>query len=120
MKSYDIHYATKEDLMRWYKGKLPPVSVRAQVLEIDGEIEAIWGVQLSKGDVVAFSTVNEKARGDKRAILACVRASKELLQKHPHVIAYADKDEPTADAFIRHCGFVHVGSSNRGEVYLYV
>jgi hypothetical protein len=120
MRSYDIRFATEDDLRRWHDGALPPVSVRAQVIEIDGKLEAIWGVQLTKGNIVAFSIVNKRVRDDKRAVIACMRNFRELLKSHPHVVAYADGNEPTADAFIKHAGFTYAGSSNLGEVYIYV
>lgn len=95
------------------------MSVRAVVVEIDGVLEALAGVQLVGGGAACFSVLSAKARGQKRCVVQGVRLLRKILEDHKGVIAYATKEEPTADAFIRHVGFKHLGSSHRGEVYCY-
>ena len=118
MRKIELRDATKEDVHRWYKGP-PPVSMRAQVLDVDGEIMAIWGVQNTNGDMVCFSHIKPEARLLKREVVKGIRMLRKLLQEYPHVIAFASKDEPTSEAFIRHVGFAHVASSSQGEIYLW-
>jgi hypothetical protein len=93
--------------------------MRAIVVEIDGVLEGIAGVQSVQGGVTCFSTLSAKCRQNKRAVVAGVRLLRKLLAEYRYVIAYATEGEPTADAFIRHVGFRHVGSSTEGEVYCY-
>ena len=118
MTRHEIRVATKEDLFRWFKGP-PPCSSRSLVLEIDGELEALCGVQTSRGEIVAFSHINPKARANKRILVEGLKKFRELVQQHRCVVAYADANEPTAPFFLEHVGFRHVGTSRLGEVYLY-
>lgn len=118
MTNCDTRIATPEDIHRWFGGP-PPVSLRAIVVEIDGKLEGICGVQSVRGGVTCFSTLSVKCRQHKRAVVLGVRLLRKVLRDYQYVIAYATKDEPTADAFIRHVGFRHLGSSIEGEVYCY-
>jgi len=117
MTKFEIRGADKIDLRRWFGGELPPVSMRAQVLDIEGELVGIWGVQFFKGQMLGFTKFKDAAKVHKRAMVAMVKSARKMLQEYPYVIAFADKDEPTADGFIRHIGFQYAGSSPQGEVY---
>lgn len=88
-------------------------------MEVDGKLEALYGIRFVGGESVCFSELSEVARGQKRAVVQGVRLLRKMLADHVGVIAYATAGEPTADAFIRHVGFRHVGTALEGEVYCY-
>jgi hypothetical protein len=117
MTKFEIRRADKIDLRHWFEGDLPPVSMPAQVLDVGGELVGIWGVQFFSGQMLCFSRFNAVAKANKRAMVAVVKSARKMLQEYPYVIAFADKDEPTADGFLRHTGFRYAGSSPQGEVY---
>ena len=89
-------------------------------MEVEGKLEALYGLKFANGEVTCFSTLTDVARKQKRAVVEGIRLLRKEIEKHDCVIAYASKDEPTADAFIRHVGFSHVGTAFWGEeVYCY-
>jgi len=89
-------------------------------MEVDGTLEALYGIRFANGEPVCFSELSAVARNQKRAIVQGIRLLRKALAEHHGVVAYATVGEPTADAFIRHVGFAHVGTSFWGEeVYQY-
>lgn len=118
-RKVELRDATPGDIKRWYNGP-PPVSMRAQVLEVDGELLAIWGVQSTQGEVVCFSTIKPEARVLKREVVKGIRMMRKLLQQYAQVIAFATEAEPTSENFIKHVGFVYAGESAHGRVYSWV
>lgn len=118
MANFEIRDATRADLLQWYEGP-PPVSMRAQVLDVRGKILAVWGIQSTKGQLIGFASMKPEVKGMKKAIVAGIKKAKELLRDYPYVVAFADKSEPTAESFIQHIGFRHQGSSQHGEVYVW-
>lgn len=119
MTNCKVRPATVEDLTTWFGG-MPPYTCKAFVMEVDGKLEAMCGLKFAGGEVTCFSTLTKTARKHKRAVVEGVRLLRKELDKHEYVIAYATKDEPTAEGFIQHVGFRHVGTSFWGEeVYHY-
>jgi hypothetical protein len=119
MTNCDVRPATAEDITAWFGGP-PPYTCKAFVMEVDGKLEAMYGLKFAGGEVACFSTLTEVARKHKRAVVEGIRLLRKELDKHPYVVAYATKGEPTAEGFIRHVGFKHVGTAFWGEeVYCY-
>jgi hypothetical protein len=120
MTNCEVRVATAEDLDRWFKGERPRYSSKSFVMEIDGELEALWGINFIKGEAICFSVLSDKAKAQKRAIVHGIRMLRKLLGEHKGVIAYATAGEKTAPGFIKHVGFRHIGKAFWGEeVYYY-
>lgn len=113
-----IRPATPEDVESWY-GKKQRASMRAIVGELEGEIVAIGGVYREEGAMVGLVGVRHHVRHRRRDLALMAREGRKILQDYAFVVAFADKDEPTADGLIRHFGFEHHGSTKLGEVYLW-
>jgi len=89
-------------------------------MEVNGKLEALYGIRFANGEAVCFSELSEVARKQKRAVVQGIRLLRKVLAEHRGVIAYATEGEPTAKAFIEHVGFTHVGTAFWGEeVYRY-
>lgn len=120
MRSSDfvIRPATREDVEAWY-GKGQKRSLRAIVGTLDGEVVAIAGVYRDKEFMVGIAGLKPHARHRKRDAVRMAREGVKLLQNYSLVVAFADKDEKTADGLIGHLGFEHVGPTEYGEMYLW-
>jgi hypothetical protein len=119
MTSCEVRPATTADILRWYEGP-PPFSCKAFVMEVDGNLEALWGLRFVNGEAACFSMLTTVAREQKRAVVQGIRLLRKMLQEHQDVIAYADRNEPTAKAFLEHVGFKRIGATIWGEeVYRY-
>ena len=114
---FKIRPATQKDVEDWY-GKTPLLSMRAIAGELEGKVVAIGGVYRDKGAIVGIAGLKEEMRPRLRDIARMVKEGKKIIQDYPVVVAFADKNEPTADSFIRHLGFEHCGSHELGEVYV--
>jgi hypothetical protein len=111
-----IRPATAADLIAWY-GAPPPYTVTALVGELEGKVVAIGGVYRDANAVVGIAGVAQEMRQRKKDLIRMIRAVKELLQKYPVVLTFADVKEPTADSFIRHLGFEYVKPTPQGDLY---
>lgn len=111
-----IRPATQEDLTQWY-GSLPAYTTRALVGVLNGEVIALGGVYRDNNAVVGIAGLKPPMRGRRKDIVRMIRATKELLQNYPVVLAFADRNEPTADGFIRHLGFDYVRPTPIGDLY---
>lgn len=111
-----IRPATWEDIIQWY-GEASPYTMRALVGVLDGRIVAIGGVYRDANAIVGIAGATPEIRARKKDVVRMIRAVKEILQNYPVVLAFADKDEPTADSFIRHLGFEYVRPTPTGDLY---
>lgn len=114
-----IRPATQADVEGWY-GARQILSIRAVVGELDGEVVAIGGVYRDPQVMVGIAGLKDVMRTRKKDIVRMVRAGRIILQQYANVIAFASKDEQTADAFIRHLGFSYIGATENGEVYQWI
>lgn len=115
---FTIRPATAADLLAWY-GTPPAYTVTALVGELEGKVVAIGGVYRDTNAVVGIAGATQEMRQRKKDVIHMIRAVKELLQKYPVVIAFADRNEPTADSFIRHLGFEYVRPTPQGEMFVW-
>lgn len=96
--------ATREDLQQWF-GNVP-ASMRALVLEHDGEVVVIAGVAVMADHLQAFSVQNEKAKGLRMAKGRMAVEFKRLLAGvSAPVFALCSESEPTAPGLLAHLGF---------------
>ena len=111
----EIRWATAADLDRFY-GERVPMTVRARVAELEGEIIAVFGWRMVGGRALVFSELSEAAR---RFPMSIVRETRKLMSELGSVpaICIADPGEPTAAKFLRVLGWQHGHSSDEGEVY---
>ena len=101
--------ATTADLLTFY-GRLPPYSVRARVLEIDGELLGVAGYHITNGMAVMFSDWKEGIP----AITVwreAVAMMKEI--KMPAICVATDQ----SGKFLKRLGWQYAGPSDDGDVY---
>lgn len=101
---FTIRNATQQDVEDWF-GERPRFAVRAVVGELDGKVIAIGGVYREQRAMVGIAGLKPEMRSRKKDIVRMVKAGLNILQNYNTVVALPDKNEPTADAFIRHLGF---------------
>lgn len=113
-----VRDATAKDVLAWY-GEAQKPSMRAFVAELDGELVGLCGVYRDGDHVTAVAGLKPALRERKRDIVILARRARELFSKYPIVLALASDTEPTAPAFLRYAGFVYVGPTPVGEIYLW-
>ena len=97
--------ATREDLMQWF-GRVP-ASMRALVMEDDGELLGIAGIAVMGDHIQAFSIQSDKLRDHKIAKgRMAVAFAKMLADVKGPVFALCSETEPTAPGLLAHIGFV--------------
>ena len=97
--------ATRDDLVQWF-GHVP-ASMRALVLEHEGEVVGVAGIAVMADHIQAFSVENEKAKGLKMAKGRMAVDFKKLLTGvNGKVFAICSQSEPTAPGLLEHLGFV--------------
>ena len=97
-------YATREDVAKWY-GSVP-VTMRAIVIEDDGELIAIAGLAPEGFITQAFSDVKPRAKRHPIALGRMVAAFANMLKTvTTPVLAACNPDEPTSPGLLRHLGF---------------
>lgn len=102
-----VRPATRPDLERWFDGKVP-CTMRAFVLERDGELLAVGGLALQPGWAEAFSLVAPAARAEPGIRMALGRLAvkvRKLVQSIGGAFANQDPNEPTSAALLAWCGF---------------
>lgn len=101
--------ATAADLLAFF-GQASPVSVRAQVMTIDGAVVGVAGYYIANGVAVVFSDAK-----DGIPKMAIWRAAKAFMAdfKLPAICVAEENSGP----FLERLGWVHVGPSEAGEVY---
>lgn len=112
-----IRKATASDVAFFYGiESMPKASMKAIVIEVDGEVKAIGGVSFTNGGPVAFMNMRDGA--DKHPILI-MKAVKEIKkniysQFRSPIYAIRDSSLDTSDRFLRRLGFLPIENS---EVY---
>lgn len=99
-------YATREDLVRWF-GNVP-ATMRALVIERDGELLGIAGITTANNHVQAFSSQKPELAPYKVAKgRMTVAFAKMLAEIKGPVFAVCSEVEPTAPGLLTHLGFRH-------------
>ena len=106
-----IRPATRADLDRFYGTGSLPVTVRAMVGLVDGEIVGCGGISEIDGILVAFCDFAPRARRYKLAIVKAASAVIAAAQADGarHIYAEADPDEPGAVRWMTSLGFRPTG-----------
>jgi hypothetical protein len=113
-----IRPATERDVIDMI-GQTFPESMRAFVLEDQGELLAIGGVRHSV-PAMCFSDIRPGINRSPRGIYKLARKVTSLLDSYAMpVFALADQNEPTAVGFLSRLGFQYVTSSEQGEVFVW-
>lgn len=101
-----IRNATAQDLIT-IDGALPKMTTRAQVMEQDGEVIAIWGIYPLNTRYFMFSSLTDKFRANKRAVVQGIKAVKALIASRPNlpVLAIADPSVEGSTVLLEHMGF---------------
>ena len=82
-----------------------PYSVRGFAAEHDGEVVGVAGIMYSKPPQ-CFSKLDDIVKNFPRSVVVAMRVIRELLDRQTvPVYATPDKDEPTANKFLKHVGF---------------
>jgi hypothetical protein len=96
--------ATREDLQRWF-GHVP-ASMRALVMEHEGEVVGVAGVALMADHLQAFAAESDKVRSHKMAKgRMAMDFAKLLASVNGPVFALCSQTEPTAPGLLAHLGF---------------
>lgn len=112
-----IRGATRADIDAFYDGKLTK-TVRAWVVEIDGELAAVAGVIREPLVMIAFSSMKPGLDVSKITIWkTALRLWDNIRALGYPVRAIAHPEIPGSAAFLERLGFLHIKSSPIGEVY---
>jgi len=108
----EIKPATRETLERFY-GKQPDATVCAWVAEQDGVLLGCGGIAFRGPALEVFSDFGDELKRHPKYILKAARIIlKKAAEYRRPVFALRNKDEPTADAFLRRLGF-----EPKGDLY---
>lgn len=116
----DIRRATANDVALFYSEKgMPHASVRAIVLEVDGQPKVIGGVALCHGGPVAFMNMTEDAGKYPRLIM---KATKKLVDEvfslyRCPIYAFRDTSLESSFRYLTHIGFRPVEENS--EVFVW-
>jgi hypothetical protein len=113
----NIRYAIRGDIASWYE-KVPG-TMRAIVLEIDGEIMGLGGVMRRNNQLMAFMEMKDNApKFPVSVVRAAHKAIKEIISSY-NVPVYAAVDEEwkTAPRFLEYCGFIDSGIADNIKVF---
>jgi hypothetical protein len=98
-------YANREDVAKWYGGEVP-ATMRAIVIEDDGELIAIAGLAPEGFITQAFSEVKPRAKQHPIALGRMAVAFGKMLETVAvPVLAACNPNEPTSPGLLRHLGF---------------
>lgn len=115
----ELRTATAEDIKCMY-GAPAAVPVSMVVLDNGGPI-AIAGIAHLDEGAFAVSWIKDEAKDSPKAILRAARVVRQMIEALGEpVYARNDADEPTADRFLRHIGFVRQSGPEETEgLYVY-
>lgn len=109
-----LREATSADVLAMF-GALPPHRIRAIAAVIDeGAAERIIGIGglgfRGDGTVIVFAEISDEMRRYPAAVQRAGRAGMALIRKSgvPLVVAEAQQDNPRAERWLRHFGFIPV------------
>lgn len=118
MAEVEIVPATADHLRQFF-GDSPRQTVRAWAVLLDGKPVGLGGFAYGGDYITVFSDLRPEIRPYRKVILkAAQHVMREAVSRHQGaVMAIADPNEPTAPNFLKHLGFLWVGTSPQGEVY---
>lgn len=103
--------ATRRDVIDFF-GKLPPSTIRARVLERDGEVIGIAGYWVDNGVAVVFSDY------DREAGITPARMWKEAVVYMRNLKMPARcLATPGSEKFLTRLGWVHTETTESGEMF---
>lgn len=113
----NLRTATADDVIAWY-GNIP-ATMRAIILEVDGEPVAIGGVMKKNGNSVAFMDMKTDAHAVPFSLWkGSVKALREIIsQSRVPVYARVSDELPTAPAFLKRLGFVPIDEKNEVMIW---
>ncbi len=98
-----VRYATAEDLHKWYGGP-PPMTMRAVVVDNDGEIMAVAGLCRALNHIQLFSHIKDDLRPHKLTMARTAAMLRKMI--NGPVVALEDCSEPTARRLLSWMGLV--------------
>lgn len=113
-----VRPATSDDVKLFYPDM--HCSFRAWVCELNGEVQGIIGLALTRPMACLFSVFREPLRPYLKhlAILRGIKRAQALVQaSRLPVLALAEPTEPTAPGILKRLGFEYIGAFDEGEVY---
>lgn len=111
----EIVPATGEMFAR-LQGPPPAVTVRAVAAVRGGDLLGVAGAYANESGWVMFSTLTDKLRADKRAMVRMMREVQRILaRRRMSVVAVADPQIDGSDILLEHMGFERA----YGDVYLW-
>lgn len=102
----NIRYATEADLRKMFGGTVP-TTMRAVVVERDGEILGIGGVARAQDHMQAFSRVSDELRPHKITLGRVAVMVRKMIDEMDCVWALCDPNEPTSPNLLEWIGFKH-------------
>lgn len=116
----EYRFATREDLVSFYKDDPVYYSARAVVIVKEGEVVGVGGVSCVNKQMVAFTDVKE-GKVTPRDIVKVSPLMVSLLERYTSVVAFVDGKTKTAKSFGAHYGFEPTGVvTDEGAVYMKV
>lgn len=95
-------------------------STRAWVCEIDGEVQGIIGIALTRPAACLFSAFKEPLRAHLKSLTVLrliKRAQAAVRASRTPVLAIAEPDEPTAAGVLQRIGFEYFDTIDGDEIY---
>lgn len=98
-----------DDIITYY-GTPPIGTIKALVLEEEGEIKAIWGAQREKDCWYGFANINENV--SKRQVALGIRAFKKMMQgTRLPLVVLRDKQIESSERFLKHLGMTKINDN---------
>jgi hypothetical protein len=114
-----VRAATAQDVAFFYANDMPKVSIRAVVVEANGEPVVIGGVSHSHGAYVAFMNMKPGAEHYAVGIMKAVRlaVANIFIKYRTPIYAYRDFNLKSSGRFLERVGFVPL--TEDGEIYVW-
>ncbi|MGX8939343.1 hypothetical protein ACWWJF_00405 [Symbiopectobacterium sp. Eva_TO] len=113
----NLRIATAEDIRQWYA--TIPFTMRAVIIETDGEAVALGGMMRRNGVHVAFMDMRESASSIPFSLWkGSLKAVKEIIStsKSP-VYARVSDELKTAPSFLKRLGFVPIENNEKVMIW---
>jgi hypothetical protein len=104
-----IRPATHREVISFY-GRVG-VPVRMLVIEVAGEVLGVCGLAWCDDGVHAVSFLKPEAKRHPKEIMRAAHRVQAMCEEAGVVVAEPDPDEPTAEAFRSHIGFIPEGGA---------
>jgi hypothetical protein len=95
-------------------------SFRAWACDLDGQVQGIIGLALTRPTACMFSTFNEPLRPYLKSmtVLRLIKTAEAAVKaSRVPVLAIAEPSEPTARGMLERLGFEHIGEFEGDEIY---